>query len=136
MKKLRGNIDTKILLSNIPQLIERHERTPVEIVKLVTQRVNSMKTSRSSDLSYEIIRSRRATADIVVERDGRVVVRAPEAITHQRIEDLVEAKQYWIYKTLAEWRDVNARRSCASIAMERGSSILVVRTCDPHQRAR
>lgn len=69
-----------------------------------------MRTSRRPELSYEIIRSRRATVDIVVERDGRVVVRVPQAIPHQRIEDLVEAKQYWIYKTLAEWRDLNATR--------------------------
>lgn len=69
-----------------------------------------MRTIRPADLSYEIVRSRRTTADIVVERDGRVVVRAPQSISHQRIEDLVEAKQYWIYKTLAEWRDLNATK--------------------------
>lgn len=69
-----------------------------------------MRTSRPADLSYEVIRSRRATADIVVERDGRVVVRVPQSISHQRIEDLVEAKRYWIYKTLAEWRDLNATK--------------------------
>ena len=28
----------------------------------------------------------------------------------ERIEDIVEAKRYWIYKTLAEWRDLNATR--------------------------
>lgn len=69
-----------------------------------------MKSSRSSDLSYEIIRSRRATADIVVERDGRVIVRVPTTIPHQRIENLIENKRYWIYKTLAEWRDLNATK--------------------------
>ncbi|MDF0650582.1 MAG: SprT family zinc-dependent metalloprotease [Nitrospira sp.] len=69
-----------------------------------------MRTIRPADLSYEIVRSQRSTADIVVERDGRVVVRVPQSIPHQRIEDLVEAKRYWIYKTLAEWRDVNATK--------------------------
>jgi predicted metal-dependent hydrolase len=69
-----------------------------------------MRAPRSSDISYEIIRSRRATADIVVERDGRVVVRVPQSIPYQRIEDLVGAKRYWIYKTLAEWRDLNATK--------------------------
>ncbi|HMU56047.1 MAG TPA: SprT family zinc-dependent metalloprotease [Nitrospira sp.] len=69
-----------------------------------------MRTTPRSDLSYEIIRSRRVTADIVVERDGRVVVRVPQTIPRQRIEDLVEAKRYWIYKTLAEWRDLNATK--------------------------
>lgn len=69
-----------------------------------------MSTTRDQDISYEIVRSRRATADIVIERDGRVLVRAPESIPDERIEDLVEAKRYWIYKNLAEWRDLNATR--------------------------
>lgn len=69
-----------------------------------------MKARQNNDITYEIVRSRRATADIVIERDGRVMVRAPESIPDERIEDLVEAKRYWIYKNLAEWRDLNATR--------------------------
>jgi len=69
-----------------------------------------MKASRRQGISYEIVRSRRATADMVVERNGQVVVRAPAAFPDERIEDIVEAKRYWIYKTLAEWRDLNATR--------------------------
>lgn len=69
-----------------------------------------MRTSQNSDIAYEIVRSRRATADIVIERDGRVLVRVPKTIPHQRIEHIVEAKRYWIYKTLAEWRDLNATK--------------------------
>jgi type I restriction enzyme R subunit len=38
VKKLRGNIDTEILLANIPQLTERHERIAVEIIKLAEKR--------------------------------------------------------------------------------------------------
>ncbi len=38
VKKLRGNIDTEILLADIPQLIEKHERIAVEIVKLAEKR--------------------------------------------------------------------------------------------------
>lgn len=38
VKKLRGNVDTEILLANIPQLAERHERIAVEIVKLAEKR--------------------------------------------------------------------------------------------------
>ena len=38
IKKLRGNIATEVLLSDIPQLIERHERVAVEIVKLAEKR--------------------------------------------------------------------------------------------------
>ncbi len=38
VKKLRGNIDTAILMTNIPQLMEHHERLAVEIVKLAEKR--------------------------------------------------------------------------------------------------
>ena len=38
VKRLRGNIDTEILLANIPQLAEQHERIAVEIVKLAEKR--------------------------------------------------------------------------------------------------
>ena len=69
-----------------------------------------MKASRDKDISYEVVRSRRSTADIVVERNGKIVVRAPATFPDERIEDIVEAKRYWIYKTLAEWRDLNATR--------------------------
>ena len=69
-----------------------------------------MKTTRDKDIAFEVVRSRRATTDIIIERDGRVLVRAPESIADERIEDMVEAKRYWIYKNLAEWRDLNATR--------------------------
>lgn len=69
-----------------------------------------MKTNRAKGIDFEIVRSQRATADIVIERDGRVLVRAPVSVPDQRIEDLIEAKRYWIYKNLAEWRDLNATR--------------------------
>jgi len=38
VKKLRGNIDTEILLTEIPELMEKHERIAVEIVKLAEKR--------------------------------------------------------------------------------------------------
>ena len=69
-----------------------------------------MIAKQKNDISYQVVRSRRATADIVIERDGSILVRAPESIPDERIEDMVEAKRYWIYKNLAEWRDLNATR--------------------------
>ncbi|MBL9115065.1 MAG: M48 family metallopeptidase [Verrucomicrobiaceae bacterium] len=69
-----------------------------------------MTVTCDKDLSYTVIRSRRKTADIVVERDGRVLVRAPKALTDRRIRTIVESRKLWIYKTLAEWRDANATR--------------------------
>lgn len=67
-----------------------------------------MKTLK--DISYDLVRSRRRTADIIIEPDGKVVVRAPEDVSEEKIEDIVEAKRLWIYKNLAEWRDLNATR--------------------------
>jgi predicted metal-dependent hydrolase len=63
-----------------------------------------------SGISYEVVRSKRTTADIVIEPDGRVLVRAPEAVVDERIDALVDDKRYWICKNLAEWRDLNATR--------------------------
>jgi len=42
VRKLRGNIDTEILLANIPRLADRHERIAVEIVKLAEKRNNEL----------------------------------------------------------------------------------------------
>ncbi len=69
-----------------------------------------MSATREKDIAYDIVRTGRKTADIVIERDGRVLVRAPRSIPNERIEDIVEAKRYWIYKNLAEWRDLNATK--------------------------
>jgi len=41
VKKLRGNIDTEILLSEVPQLADRHERIAVEIVKLAKDAIRN-----------------------------------------------------------------------------------------------
>ena len=57
-----------------------------------------------------MVRSRRSTADIIIERDGSVLVRAPEWADDEQIENIVESKHYWIYQSLAEWRDLNATR--------------------------
>jgi len=38
VKKLRGNVDTEILLANIPALNAKHERLAVEVVKLAEKR--------------------------------------------------------------------------------------------------
>jgi len=47
-------------------------------------------SSRDNDILYEVVRSRRATADIVVERDGSVVVRVPKQLSETHIAKLVQ----------------------------------------------
>ncbi len=69
-----------------------------------------MKASFSTDIAYNVVRSRRKTADIVVERDGRIFVRVPPSISQEHIAEMIKAKELWIYKTLAEWRDLNETR--------------------------
>jgi type I restriction enzyme R subunit len=43
VKKLRGNIDTEILLANLPALNPKHERLAVEIVKLAEKRDSDLR---------------------------------------------------------------------------------------------
>lgn len=69
-----------------------------------------MKDAPTNSLSYEVVRSRRSTADIIIERDGSVLVRAPEWANDEQIANIVTSKHYWIFQGLAEWRDLNATR--------------------------
>ena len=69
-----------------------------------------MSTATESALSYSIIRSERNTADIVVERDGSLVVRAPHHLGDAEVRDIVRSKMYWIYKAQAEWKELNQAR--------------------------
>lgn len=69
-----------------------------------------MKASQDDRITYKVIRSNRSTADIIIERDGSVLVRAPEWADDDQVANIVESKHYWIYQGLAEWRDLNATR--------------------------
>lgn len=63
-------------------------------------------------IEYQIKRSsRRKMLEIIVDRDGSVQVQAPVTSTDNEIATLVQAKRIWIYKALAEWRDLNAAQT-------------------------
>jgi predicted metal-dependent hydrolase len=62
------------------------------------------------DIEYSLMRSRRKTASIYIERDGRVSILVPDKLTDRQVEALLESKRKWIYSSLAEWQDLNARR--------------------------
>lgn len=64
----------------------------------------------ATSINYEIIRSRRNTADIIVERDGQIIVRAPEWADDAQVASIVASRELWIHRSLAEWRDLNANR--------------------------
>lgn len=68
-----------------------------------------MTPRRVGDIDYHLLPGTdRKTTDIVIERNGQVVVRPPSGLSHERVDELVASKRSWIYRNLAEWRDLNA----------------------------
>lgn len=67
-----------------------------------------MNLRKVSDIEYNLLPgSDRKTTDIIIERDGSIVVKPPEFITPEQADDIVWSKRMWIYKNLAEWKDLN-----------------------------
>lgn len=63
------------------------------------------------DIEYQLLPGApRQTTDIVIERDGVVRVRPPARMTPEQVDETVYSKRMWIYRNLAEWRDLNATR--------------------------
>jgi len=60
-----------------------------------------------NDLTYTLIRSGRKTISIYVEPDGNVLIRAPKKISEKQINAFVDLKRYWIYKSIAEFEELN-----------------------------
>jgi predicted metal-dependent hydrolase len=70
-----------------------------------------MEVRQVRDIEYQLLPgSDRKTTDIVIERDGAICVRAPRQMTPEQVDDTVFSKRMWIYRNLAEWRDLNAAR--------------------------
>jgi len=68
-----------------------------------------MNARRVRDIDYQLLPgSDRKTTDIVIERDGVIVVRPPKDYSPEKVDAVVESKRMWIYRNLAEWRDLNA----------------------------
>lgn len=64
---------------------------------------------RVGDIDYHLLPgTERKTTDIVIERDGQVVVRPPAGLSHEQVDEHVASRRFWIYRNLAEWRDLNA----------------------------
>jgi len=61
------------------------------------------------DIEYQLLPGgARKTTDIVIERNGTISVRPPESYTPEQVDSVVRAKRLWIYRNIAEWRDMNA----------------------------
>jgi predicted metal-dependent hydrolase len=64
---------------------------------------------RVDDIEYQLLPGTdRKTTDIVIERNGIITVRPPRTCRPERIDAVVRSKRMWIYRNLAEWRDLNA----------------------------
>lgn len=60
-----------------------------------------------SGIDIVIQKSERKTVSIFVERDGSVSARVPEKLDDNEIRDILKAKEYQIFKNLAEWTQLN-----------------------------
>lgn len=70
-----------------------------------------MQLRQVRDIQYQLLPgSARQTTDIVIERNGVITVRSPERMTPEQVDETVFSKRMWIYRNLAEWRDLNASR--------------------------
>ena len=68
-----------------------------------------MNARRVRDIEYQLLPgSARNTTDIVIERNGLIVVHPPAGYSPEQVDAVVESKRLWIYRNLAEWRDLNA----------------------------
>jgi predicted metal-dependent hydrolase len=68
-----------------------------------------MNARRIRDIEYQLLPGvDRKTTDIVIERNGVISVRPPKDYSPEQVDAVVESKRLWIYRNLAEWRDLNA----------------------------
>ncbi|OEZ48393.1 hypothetical protein JAB1_34500 [Janthinobacterium sp. MP5059B] len=70
-----------------------------------------MQLRQVRDIEYQLLPGAdRQTTDIVIERNGMITVRPPKKMTPEQVDETVLSKRMWIYRNLAEWRDLNATR--------------------------
>jgi len=62
---------------------------------------------RHKDITYTLMKSQRKTMSIYVEPNGKVVVRAPKYLTLNKIDNLIDNKIGWIYKSKVELMELN-----------------------------
>ena len=61
-----------------------------------------------SNIDIAIQKSERKTVSIFIERDGSVSARVPKKLNDEEIKEILKAKEYQIFKNLAEWEQLNA----------------------------
>lgn len=78
----------------------------------------------AEDIEFRVIRTDRKTADIVIERSGDVIVRAPNEIDDGRVRQAVADRALWVHRSLAEWESLNSSRRTRPIAQGQGFAYL------------
>lgn len=78
----------------------------------------------AQDIEFTLIRSERKTADIVIERSGEVIVRAPVGIDDERVREVVADRALWVHRSLAEWDDLNSSRRHRPLVQGQGFAYL------------
>ncbi len=66
--------------------------------------------TRYKDIDYNLKQSSRKTMSIYIEPDGSVSVLAPDRLSAEEVEKVIEKKRYWIYSKLTEWQELNRSR--------------------------
>ncbi len=56
-----------------------------------------------------ILKSDRKTVSIFIERDGSLSARVPTTISEEEMKEVLQAKEYQIFKHLAEWEQLNSK---------------------------
>lgn len=78
----------------------------------------------AQDIEFTLIRSERKTADIVIERSGDVIVRAPVGVDDEKVREVVADRALWVHRSLAEWEDLNSSRRHRPLVQGQGFSYL------------
>ncbi len=76
------------------------------------------------DIEVTLIRSDRKTADIVIERSGDIIVRAPAEIGDNKIRETLADRELWVHRSLAEWAELNASRTRRPLVQGQGFAYL------------
>ena len=86
-------------------------------------------------MDYTVVHSGRRTIAIQIQRDGRVVVRAPYAATAENIRRVVDSHRDWVEKTVRRQQEQRQEkaplahgphdgRSCVTLAPAGTSSVI------------
>lgn len=78
----------------------------------------------AQDIEFTLIRSDRKTADIVIERSGDVIVRAPNGIDDEKVREAVADRALWVHRSLTEWEDLNSSRRHRPLVQGQGFAYL------------